>query len=80
MLDRDNVDVEVVDIDTFSNENCKGFTIRWCGSIGFGEYTIYKSSDGKWRADSEYMDSKDDHWFLDLLLKDFANKRIEEIR
>ena len=80
MRDRESVDVEVLDIDTFDNGGCKGVTIRWVGNIGFGEYTIYKGTDGKWRADSEYMDSKDDHWFLDLLLNDFVSKRIEEIR
>lgn len=81
MLDRDKVDVEITDIDTFDNEEFNGFMIRWSGNIGFGEYTIYKDKkSGKWHADSECMDSTDDHWFLNLLLNDLANNLIEEIR
>lgn len=75
MIDRDKVQVQVTDIDTFKN----GMTIRWSGNIGFGEYTIYKDM-GVWKADSECMDTTDDHWFLDLLLKDVANRLIGKIR
>ena len=79
MLDREKVDVEVVDIEPFVNEKCRGFTIYWQGNIGFGQYTIYKSADDdQWRGDSEYMDSDDDTWFLDKLFEKF--KGILKIR
>lgn len=80
LLDREKVDVEIVDIEPFSNEHGRGLTIYWQGSIGFGEYTIYKNAqDDKWRADSEYMDSKEDIWFLDKLYEKFKGI-LEEIR
>lgn len=74
LLDRSTVEIEVVDIEPFVNEACCGFTIYWKGSIGFGQYTIYKSAvDNQWRADSEYMDSADDTWFLDKLIEKFKS-------
>lgn len=75
MIDRSTVKVRVTDIDTFKT----GFVIKWEGNIGFGEYTIYKNQ-GVWKADSECMDTDDDHWFLDLLLRNMADRLIEEFR
>lgn len=44
-------------------------TLAWaCEGIGFGEYVIFQTSDGKWYADSETMDSEDDHSLLEHLL------------
>ncbi len=76
VLDRKTVKVSVDDIVTFD----KGFTIYWQGNIGFGEYTVYKDENGIWNADSECMDSKDDRWFLKLLMEDFIEKQIGVVR
>ena len=75
MLDKDKVDVETIDVEPFVNEKCRGFTIYWRdANIGFGEYTIYKvDEDKQWRADSEYMDSKDDTWLLNKLFEKFKS-------
>ena len=74
MLERDKVNVEIIDIDPFVNEKCKGFIIRWSSNIGFGEYTIYKTTeDNQWRADSEHMDSEGDTWLLEKLFEKFKS-------
>ena len=74
MLEREKVDVEIVDVEPFVNEKCRGFTIYWSSNIGFGEYTIYKvDGDNQWRADSEHMDSDGDMWFLDKLYEKFRS-------
>ena len=76
-MDRSNVDVEVIDLDPFVNKNTVGVTIHWVGTPGFGEYTLYRRVDEEtWHADSEFMDSQDDKWFLNLLLKDLVDKRL----
>ena len=76
-LDRSKVDVHVVDIDPFVNNEFCGFSIHWAGNIGFGEYTIYKAKDSdRWCANSEMMDSQDDKWFLNLLLCDLADQLV----
>lgn len=80
MLDRKEVKVSVDDIVPFTGKDSKGFTIEWHGNIGWGQYTIYKDENGIWHADSEYMDSKDDMWFLKLLIDDFVNKQIGVVR
>ena len=78
-LDKNKVRVRVDDIEPFNNDDLAGVVIKWSGTIGFGEYTIYKTkSDEKWHADSEYMDDIEDHWFLDLLLDDFKMKFLPE--
>ena len=80
MLNRKEVEVSVDDIIPFNNKDCKGFTIEWHGNIGWGQYRIYKDETGVWHADSEYMDSKDDMWFLKLLMADFIDKEIGVVR
>ena len=73
------VEIQVDDIEPFINKECVGFKILWSGSIGFGEYTIYRKKDGeKWYVDDEYMENpKNDRTFLRLLLEDFV-KQLEE--
>lgn len=70
------VEISVDDIEPFVNENYIGFKILWSGSIGFGEYTIYKKvGDDKWYADDECMENpKSDRAFLNLLFSDFAQR------
>lgn len=81
LLDREKTEVHIDDIEVFENEYGKGIVIKWYGSPGFGEYTIYKSPDSRgWKCDSEYMDSLDDHWFLNRLFDDFVNNHVEEMR
>lgn len=69
-LNRDEVQIEVIDLEPFVNEKYSGLIIHWSGSIGFGAYTIYKKAgEETWHADSEMMDTNEDHWFFDLLMK-----------
>lgn len=76
-LDRSKVQITDVTLEPFVNEKYSGVVIRWIGSIGFGEYSIYKSpNDDKWHADSEAMDTQEDHWFIDLLIKKLFESEI----
>lgn len=70
------VEIQVNDIEPFTNKEWIGFKILWSGSIGFGEYTIYRKIDGeKWYVDDEYMENpKNDRTFLRLLLEDFVKQ------
>lgn len=70
------VKIQVDDIKPFVNDTYIGFKILWSGSIGFGEYTIYKKvGEDKWYADDEYMENpKEDRTFLKLLLDDFIKQ------
>ena len=72
------VKVSVDDIEPFVNDKYIGFKILWSGSIGWGEYTIYKPVDeDKWYADDEHMENPiEDRAFLRILLEDFM-KRVE---
>lgn len=70
------VEIQVDDIEPFTNKKYIGFKILWSGSIGFGEYTIYRKTDGEeWYIDDEYMENpKNDRTFLRLLLEDFVKQ------
>ena len=70
------VQIHVDDIKPFVNEVYSGFKILWSGSIGFGEYTIYRKIDGEeWYVVDEYMENpKNDRTFLRLLLEDFVKQ------
>lgn len=72
------VEIQVDDIEPFVNDEYIGFKILWSGSIGFGEYTIYKKvGEDKWYADDEFMENpKEDRAFLDILFKDFEKQVI----
>ena len=73
------VEIEVTDIEPFINDQYMGFKILWCGSIGWGEYTIYKHvGENKWYGDSEHMDKGDEKDFLELLIQQLP-KLIEVI-
>ena len=75
-LNREEVNVEIDEIEIFKNEEYQGFKLKWVGNIGFGEYTIYQNVDDpeKWKADSECMDYPDDKWFLKKLLQSFEKQ------
>ena len=70
-MDKDKVNVELSDIEVFKNEEYQGIKLLWQGNIGFGEYTIYQSTDdpNKWKADSECMDYQNNKWFLKKILE-----------
>jgi len=76
MLHGREVEVQVNDIEPFMNDEYVGFKILWSGSIGFGEYTIYKEvGKDEWYADDEYMENpKEDRAFLKILLDDFMKQ------
>ena len=52
----------------FESITC-GIIIEWSGNIGWGEYEIYQTEDGRWHGDSECMDRGEDKEFLKYLLK-----------
>ena len=70
----DTINLEIVEFYPFyhSDEN-NGFVIEWESDIGFGQYTIYKTSEG-FAADSEHMDSNEDKDFIRELMKLFVEK------
>lgn len=55
-----------------------GMIISWSSEIGFGEYTIYMTSEGELMADAETMDCNEDKAFgrkLMELLMDMVDIR-----
>ena len=72
--DRNEVHVTLDSIDFFNNHGVQGMVLSWSGNIGFGEYTLWKTADGEYMCDSEYMESEDDRWFLKNLLKQLLEK------
>ena len=74
--DIDDINLEVTDVHFFYNEETKlsGVVIAWQGSIGWGEYTIYKDTDGSLRADSECMDRGEDKDFGRALMQALIDK------
>ena len=65
---RQDVTVFLDNIDFFNNDGVQGMVLSWHGNTGFGEYTLWKTLDGEYMCDSEYMETEDDRWFLKLLL------------
>ena len=66
--DRKDVHVVLDNIDFFNNAGAQGMVLFYHGNIGWGEYTLWKTPDGEYMCDSEYMETADDRWFLKLLL------------
>ena len=80
-----DMNLQIDQIIPFSNEHHAGFTIRWSGNIGFGEYTLYRKTmpydddpysqcdeEEKWEAQSEHMDAQDDKDFITELMRLFV--------
>lgn len=64
-----------VEVSTYTSK-LKGIDvidIEWDANIGFGQYQIYKEN-GKWKADSEWMDRGDDKDFLRELMSKFIDE------
>lgn len=78
----DSVDLEVfqnkagIDYDKDYDERVMIFS--WIGNIGFGEYTLYTDSEGRWHGDSEHMDKGEDKEFIRLLLDKFVEGLVIE--
>ena len=70
------VEIQVNDIEPFVNNKYVGFKILWSGSIGWGEYTVYKQvGKNEWYADDECMeDPKEDKEFLNILFEEFVKQ------
>ena len=69
------INLNIGQISSFSNDKFDGFKIEWDLDIGFGEYTIYISNEsGEIYADSECMDNNDDKSFLMELFKLITDK------
>lgn len=68
------IHLEIIDFHPFhhSDDN-EGFVIEWESDIGFGQYTIYRTSEG-FAADSEHMDSNEDKDFIRELMRLFVEQ------
>ena len=74
-FDIDKINLDIHEVEPFTNEAYSGFVITWHSDIGFGEYTLYKTvGSAEWKADSEHMDNNEDKAFLRELLKLLAEK------
>lgn len=73
---KEEVEVTVNEINPFANDKFTGFTFRWSGNIGWGEYTIYMDAqdETKWYGESEHMDTNNDKWFIKKLLESFIEQ------
>lgn len=49
-------------------------TIQWDADIGFGEYTIRVTDEGRWKGDSECMDRGEDKSFLESIFESIINQ------
>ena len=67
---------EIFDINVSAienNEETQVILLNWVGSIGFGEYTLYREKDSEvWKADSECMDNNEHKEFLKQILMKFV--------
>ena len=51
--------------------HCDGFLVYWCvRGIGFGEYTVWRTRDGKWIEDTEDMNDV----FVDTIFRAAVEK------
>ena len=75
-MEKDKVNIEVVDVQPFENEQWKGIKFIWSGNIGFGEYEIYQNvkNPNGWKAQSECMDTTEDKWFLNKIINNFIEQ------
>lgn len=70
--------IDSVEIEAYESPLTHNDTIRisWSGSPGLGVYTLRKGNSGRWFADSECMDSKDNKDFIKSLLHKFVDDLI----
>lgn len=62
-------DLSVDEVVVHSNDKYSGLTLSWSANIGWGELSIYKdNSDGKWKADTEYMCNEENKDFIKMVL------------
>lgn len=72
-----DINLQIANLECFSNENHEGFIIQWDSNIGFGEYTVYRDinkPEAGWCADSETMDCNEDKEFITELLRLFIKQ------
>ena len=71
----DEINLEIVDVIPFVNDQAVGFVIQWASDIGWGEYSFYKfDGSNEWAADSEGMDNDEDNDFVKELMRLFIEK------
>ena len=67
-------DLEITDIEPYSNAMFDGIQISWCANIGWGQCTFFKEKgDDQWTVDTERMSSNEDKTFLKMLLDKLAD-------
>ena len=71
------VEVEIDYVTALTNvDGVQAIIIGWSSNIGFGEYTLYTDSKGKWHGDSECMDKGEDKEFIKLLMEKFVEELV----
>lgn len=66
-------DLEITEINSYSNPSFDGVSMYWTSNIGFGECQFYKAKgDDTWHVDTESMCSNEDKTFLKMLLDKLA--------
>ena len=67
-------DLEIDNIQPYSNSKYEGIEINWSSNIGFGQCNIYKEKESDdWKVATEYMCSNEDKKFLKMLLEKIAD-------
>ena len=56
------------------NEICEVIRFNWTANIGCGEYTLYKTIKGNWRATSGNIDTNTDKSVLKALMMKFIDQ------
>ena len=72
-MKREITNLEITEINPYSNPSFEGVSIYWTANIGFGECQFYKAKgDDTWHVDTERMCSNEDKTFLKMLLDKLA--------
>ena len=72
-MKREITNLEITEINPYSNPSFDGVSIYWTANIGFGECQFYKANgEDKWLVDTEHMCSNEDKTFLKMLLDKLA--------
>ena len=67
--------LQIDEVNCFENSRGNGVIISWSANIGFGELTLYREEDNKWKAYTECMCNNEDKEFIRMVL----NKWVDEM-
>lgn len=75
------VTIHDLEVEAFESEvegHKEVIRLSWSGSIGWGQYTLYKDDRGYWHGDSECLDNNQDKTVLKTLLHRFVEMIVVE--